>query len=115
MIPISAIKDKHLSDAAFRLYALLLLLRFDMEQKPQETGGGVMCKQETLAAKINMSFSKFKRTLLILEEYGYCKRRVVNNTLTEITVIAKPLLSEQAAFELAQDKEYTEEWPEIDF
>lgn len=96
-VPIGAIKDKNLSDAGFRLYTLLLLLQYEGAQKPIEPEGGVLYAQATLARIINMSSATFKRTLLSLEKAGYCRRRLINNTLTELTVIVKPSLSEQAA------------------
>lgn len=114
-VPIQALTDKKLSAFDFRVYAFLLFLRYDAREKEMQPEGGALYEQSTMAKRINLSLRTFVRSLCTLEALGYCKRKKLSRKLTELTVIIRPTLKEQAAFELVPDKDYSEEFSEIDF
>lgn len=114
-VPIQALTDKKLSALDFRVYVFLLFLRYDAREKEMQPGGGVLYEQGTIAKRLYLSRRTIARSFDALEALGYCKRKKLSRKLTELTVIIRPTLKEQAAFELVPGKDYSEEFSEIDF
>lgn len=114
-VPNNAITDNRLSAFDYRVYSFLLYLRYISREMTMQPEGGVIYAQETMAAKLNVSRRTLVRSFDALEALGYCKRKKLSRKLTELTVIVKPTLKEQAAKELAPDRSYSDGFTDIEF
>ena len=95
-VPVSTLYDKKVTDADFRLYALLLTLQYEGREKTIQPEGGVLYTREFIASKLGWSLSSYKRSVSNLENLGYCQRKKITPKLSVLEVLVKLSPTEQA-------------------